>query len=88
MFGQELYPLITDKAAVYCYKIICNHIFSDRNKRTGLGDALQFLNLNDLDIDENVTDEILAAYILKLASSQSNLEECKEWFAANTILLK
>lgn len=46
MFGQQLYPLITDKAAVYCFNIICNHIFSERNKRTGLGAALQFLNLN------------------------------------------
>jgi death-on-curing protein len=80
--------LITDKAAVYCYNIISNHIFSNTNKRTGLGAALQFLNLNDLDIDENVIDEILTAYILKLASSQSNLEEYKEWFAANTIPLK
>ncbi len=88
MFGQELYPLITDKAAVYCYNIICNHIFSDGNKRTGLGAALLFLNLNGFDISENMTDEILTAYIIKIASGQSSLEECKEWFAENTSPLK
>jgi death on curing protein len=36
MFGAPLYPSITDKAALYCYNIICNHIFTDGNKRTGL----------------------------------------------------
>jgi death-on-curing protein len=29
MFGEPLYPTIADKAAVYCYNTICNHIFSD-----------------------------------------------------------
>ena len=84
MFGQQLYPLITDKAAVYCFNIICNHIFSDGNKRTGLGAALLFLNLNGLDIGQNITDDILTAFILKIASGQSSLEECKAWFAENT----
>jgi death-on-curing protein len=88
MFGQQLYPLITDKAAVYCFNIICNHIFSDGNKRTGLGAALQFLNLNGLDVSQNITDDILTAFILKLASGQSSIEECKEWFAENTSSLK
>ncbi|MBP6620309.1 MAG: type II toxin-antitoxin system death-on-curing family toxin [Leadbetterella sp.] len=88
MFGQQLYPLITDKAAVYCFNIICNHIFSDGNKRTGLGAALQFLNLNGLDISQNITDDILTEFILKLASGQFSLEECKAWFAENTSSLK
>ena len=47
MFGQVLYPTIADKAAVYCYNIICNHIFLDGNKRTGLEAALSFLKLNN-----------------------------------------
>jgi death-on-curing protein len=63
---------MTDKAAVYCHNIICNHIFSDGNKRTGLGAALVFLNLNGLDISQTITDEILTAFILKIASGQSN----------------
>jgi death on curing protein len=45
MFGEPLYPSISDKAAVYCYNIICNHIFSDGNKRTGLEAGLAFLKL-------------------------------------------
>ena len=88
MFGEPLYPKITDKAASYCYNIICNHIFSDGNKRTGLEAALSFLKLNGFRIDTNLKHDDLLNFILKIASGQSNLEECKEWFAANTIPLK
>ena len=42
MFGEPLYPNISDKAAIYCYNIICNHIFSDGNKRTGLASPRQY----------------------------------------------
>lgn len=27
MLGAEVYPTVTDKAAVYCYNIICNNIY-------------------------------------------------------------
>lgn len=33
MFGQPLYKSIFDKAGVYMYNIIANHVFSDGNKR-------------------------------------------------------
>ena len=29
MFGEPLYPTLTDKAAVYCFNIIGNHIFTN-----------------------------------------------------------
>lgn len=74
MFGEPLYPTISDKAAVYCYNIICNHIFSDGNKRTGLASALLFLNLNNFDLSLNVNDAILTNFIIKVASGESSLE--------------
>lgn len=85
MFGEPLYPTISDKAALYCYNIICNHIFTDGNKRTGLGAALQFLNLNSYDLSLDVTDSILTDFILKVASGQSSLEECQVWFETNQV---
>jgi death-on-curing protein len=85
MFGEALYPTITDKVAVYCYNIICNHIFTDGNKRTGLGAGLVFLNLNGFDIAESVTNDILTHFILKVASGQSSLDECRMWFAEHTV---
>lgn len=48
MFEQPLYPNISDKASVYCYNIICNHIFTDGNKRTGLESGIAFLKLNQM----------------------------------------
>jgi death-on-curing protein len=46
IFGKPLYPKLSDKAGLYMFNIISNHIFSDGNKRTGLGAALIFLRLN------------------------------------------
>lgn len=85
MFGEPLYPNISDKAAIYCYNIICNHIFSDGNKRTGLASALLFLNLNGFDLNLDINDNLLTNYILKIASGESNLEECRAWFAENVM---
>ena len=85
MFGQELYPTISDKAALYCYNIICNHIFTDGNKRTGLASALIFLNLNNYDLSLEITNTILTDFIIKVASGNSSLEECKAWFNNNIV---
>jgi death on curing protein len=87
MFGQPLYPDLSDKAAVYCHQIICNHIFSDGNKRTGLGAALQFLYLNVKCLSDNVTISILTDFILSIASGKLSLDECKSWFAINITAL-
>ena len=87
MFGQALYPDLSDKAAVYCHHIICHHIFSDGNKRTGLGAALQFLNLNAKKLSDNVTNSILTDFILSIASGNLSLDECKSWFANNITAL-
>ncbi|MCU0471159.1 MAG: type II toxin-antitoxin system death-on-curing family toxin [Arcicella sp.] len=85
MFGEPLYPTISDKAAIYCYNIICNHIFTDGNKRTGLAASLIFLNLNKYDIAFNITNPMLTDFIIKIASGQSSLEECRLWFSENMI---
>lgn len=87
LFGTPLYPTIPDKAAVYCFTIISNHIFSDGNKRTGLGAALQFLNLNGYDLSPQVTNPILTDFIIKVASGQSSLEECRAWFEIHSITI-
>ncbi len=85
MFGEPLYPTITDKAAVYCFSIIGNHIFTDGNKRTGLEAALAFLKLNGKRLSRTLPHNDLFDYILKVASGQSSLEECRAWFADHTV---
>ncbi len=41
MFGNKIYPTISQKAGLYMYNIIANHIFQDGNKRTGLESGLK-----------------------------------------------
>lgn len=85
MFGEPLYPSITDKAAVYCYNIICNHIFADGNKRTGLEAGLAFLKLNGKRLRRDLDQNDLHDFIIKVASGLSSLEECRAWFEANAV---
>jgi len=55
MFGNEMYPTISDKAGLYMFNIISNHIFQDGNKRTGLESALSFLELNGHKLKNNLS---------------------------------
>lgn len=85
MFGEPIYPTISDKTALYCYNIICNHIFTDGNKRTGLEVALAFLKLNGKRLNRTLPHDDLYQFIMKIASGNSSLEECKEWFEKNIV---
>lgn len=85
MFGEPLYPEIWDKAAVYFFSIICNHIFSDGNKRTGLAAALVFLEAHNFHLNDEVTDNILLDFVIKVASGESTLDECRSWFKDNIV---
>ena len=94
LFGQPLYPTLADKAAVYMYNIISNHIFTDGNKRTGLEAALLFLRANGHTIDaseftdrENMRFVDLFDFTIKVASSEFSLDEVREWFARHIIAL-
>jgi death-on-curing protein len=98
IFGELLYPSVVDKAALYLFLIISNHIFQDGNKRTGLTAALTFLFLNGfklrhpfaevplenaLELPGTDYDKDLELLTLAVASAQLSLEECRVWFGAN-----
>jgi len=78
MFGKPLYPEIWDKAGVYCFNIIANHIFHDGNKRTGLESALLFLELNGFTL--NASDDDLIAFATDVASGKFTLADTQQWF--------
>jgi death on curing protein len=86
LFGQPLYPSITDKAAIYFYNIICNHIFSDGNKRTGLAAAMIFLNINGYEFDKKHPEKIVYDFTIKVAAGESSIEDCQAWFAEYAVL--
>ena len=59
-FGDtELFPTLTQKAAVYAHHIITGHIFLDGNKRTGMTCALWFLVLNGCSLRLCIDDSIV-----------------------------
>jgi death on curing protein len=88
MFGEPLYPGTADKAALYAYNIICNHIFTDGNKRTGLEAALVFLKLNGTRLDRKLPLADLYQFILRVASGEVTLEACRDWFASQIVPLR
>lgn len=84
MFGEQLYPTIFDKAGVYVYNIIANHIFSDGNKRTGLEAGLIFLKINGYILKDAITNIILTDFILSVASGNESLETVQQWLKSNS----
>ena len=99
MFGEAMYPLISDKAGLYMFNIVCNHIFQDGNKRTGLDAAITFLILNGYrlkkvlnkaNINGKINPEkgssskkILEEFTLEVASGKLTLKETQQWFKEN-----
>ncbi|MCC5946111.1 MAG: type II toxin-antitoxin system death-on-curing family toxin [Bernardetiaceae bacterium] len=78
MFGAPLYPEVHQKAGLYMFSIISNHIFQDGNKRTGLQAAIIFLLLNGYDLI--IDDDTLISFTLSVASGEQTLEEVQAWF--------
>ena len=83
MFGEPLYPAIYQKAGLYMFNIVCNHIFQDGNKRTGLQAAIIFLLMNGYGFVESVDDDMLTDFTLSVASAEQSLEQVQNWFQAH-----
>lgn len=78
MFGEPMYPEMYQKAGVYMFNIICNHIFQDGNKRTGLQTSIIFLLLNKVEIKAD--EDLLINFTISVASGEQTLEQVQEWF--------
>lgn len=78
------YRSITLKAAALTHSLVCNHGFTDGNKRTALlivtlmidrsGYELRLRRKKDLD-----------AFILEIADGKRNFEQCAEWFKSRLV---
>jgi len=84
LFGEPIYKEVYQKAAVYLFNIISNHIFTDGNKRTGLDACILFLDYNHYQLSEIVTNETLTDFILSVASGGQSLETVQEWLKINS----
>lgn len=76
-FGQELYPTVFLKAAVYMRNIIFSHPFIDGNKRTAMAAGSVFLELNGYRIV--VKKGGVEAFALKIIKKHLDLPAIAAW---------
>lgn len=87
-------------AATLCYGICCNHAFHNGNKRTALVALLCHLDQNGFMLKEDVTQDELYSFMLKIAShrfaprkarpdsSDIEVAEIARWLRSNTRRIK
>jgi death-on-curing protein len=76
-FGEEQYPGIFLKAAVYWHGLATAHCFNDGNKRTALMTALVFLQINGYELA--VEDDVLFDVCIQVATKQLDLHGLARW---------
>lgn len=81
--GKDLYPTISDKAAILGYSLIKNHPFSDGNKRIGHASTEVFLLLNGFEIQSSVDEQ--ETTILKIATGEMSLSAFTDWLKARVV---
>lgn len=82
VFGQEQYPDLYEKAAVYARNIIADHPFTDGNKRTGMTAAAMFLKKNDLNFVAKKGE--LEDFAVKIATEKPAIEVIAVWFSEHS----
>jgi death on curing protein len=81
--GEDLYPDVFSKAAVYAFSIAENQVFVDGNKRTGLVAALTFLRVNGIKIPKN--ENKLYHAMIAIAKHKMNQEDLAELFRSLSV---
>lgn len=83
-FGEEQYPGLFMKAAVYLHRLATSHCFADGNKRAALISTDLFLKYNGYKF--KVSQDELFNYCYKIANHQTRptLEEVEDWIRSYT----
>ena len=77
-FGNELYPDVFSKAAVFARSIMMNHAFFDGNKRTGMAVALTFLEDNGYSFQGPKGS--IELFAVKLVVEKLDIATIAQWF--------
>ena len=79
--GTDLYPSIQEKAAVLGFQIARNHPLLDGNKLLAISATIQFLMVNDYQLEFDVDDA--EQIVLKLAAGELTKDEYSTWIQAH-----
>ncbi|MGG3278993.1 type II toxin-antitoxin system death-on-curing family toxin [Paenibacillus lautus] len=83
IFGEEQYPGLFLKAAVFMSSLITSHCFYDCNKRTAVLSTYVFLGANGYELDAD--DDDLFKTAIKVANHQLTVEQLASWLEKNSI---
>lgn len=81
-FGQEQYPDIYQKAAVYIRNVIGDHPFNDGNKRTGISAGVFFLQKNGKKVGLKKGE--LEDFAVRVAVDHLDIETIAIWLKDHT----
>jgi death on curing protein len=84
--GADLYPTLTEKAAVLCFSLIKNHPFVDGNKRIGHAAMEVMLMLNGYQL--TASTEAAEATVLAVASGALGRQAWTDWVRQQTNILE
>jgi death-on-curing protein len=82
VFGEEQYPDLYEKAAVYMRNIIADHAFSDGNKRSGTTVAAVFLDLNGVEL--TALPKELEDFAVQVAVEHLDVPTIAAWLRAHS----
>lgn len=77
VFGEELYPTLTQKAAALMRNIVADHPFVDGNKRTASLAALTLLELNGLNFVAKPGE--LEDFAVSVAVDHLEVDDIADW---------
>lgn len=77
VFGEEQFPTIFLKAAMYLESFAQYQMFVDGNKRTGWASSVRFLFLNGIEL--TVSNQEVEQFVMKVAHQQAALPEIANW---------
>ena len=81
MFGEDLYPDLLSKAAIFFLLLIKNHAFMDGNKRTAILAVSEFLKRNGEFL--TASNDELYDFAINSATSKLDKDQIAEWIRAH-----
>lgn len=77
VFGEQQYPGVYEKAAVYARNIIADHPFSEGNKQTGITAAIMFLKKNKIHFTAKKGE--MEDFAVKIATDRLAISDIADW---------